>query len=147
MVPLLQFRCHGRYRIREVFRFAKNRKNSLCTRNLVRGNEAVWCAYSSSMGVLHFDQYSGPECWIQDFCSLGGWASQGAQEGTSSNLGKLFHDYQLLRDDRQIEMEVPDVMSWLIDATAKSEESQRRAEEDLLESDSRLIIVAGRYRN
>jgi hypothetical protein len=44
-------------------------------------------------------------------------------------------------------MEVPDVMSWLIDATAKSEESQRRAEEDLLESDSRLIIVAGRYRN
>jgi cytochrome P450 len=40
-------------------------------------------------------------------------------------------------------MEVPDVMSWLIDATAKSEESQRRAEEDLLESDSRLIIVAG----
>jgi hypothetical protein len=41
-------------------------------------------------------------------------------------------------------MEVPDVMSWLIDATVKCEDSQRRVEEELLNSDSRLIVVAGR---
>jgi hypothetical protein len=41
-------------------------------------------------------------------------------------------------------MEVPDVMSWLIEASEKSEKSQREAEQTLLQSDSRLIIVAGR---
>lgn len=44
----------------------------------------------------------------------------------------------------QMEMEVPDVMSWLIDAAAQAAPAQRKDEEDLLESDSRLIIVAGR---
>ena len=35
-------------------------------------------------------------------------------------------------------------MSWLIEASEKSEKSQREAEQTLLQSDSRLIIVAGR---
>jgi hypothetical protein len=41
-------------------------------------------------------------------------------------------------------MEVPDVMSWLIDAAAKAPPATQKEEEGLLESDSRLIIVAGR---
>jgi hypothetical protein len=41
-------------------------------------------------------------------------------------------------------MEVPDVMSWLIDATSNSKGAERKVEVDLLENDSRLIIVAGR---
>lgn len=41
-------------------------------------------------------------------------------------------------------MDVPDVMSWLIDDAEKASPPQRQAEEKLLESDSRLIIVAGR---
>lgn len=43
-----------------------------------------------------------------------------------------------------MELEVPDVMSWLIDAAAKAAPAERKKEQELLESDSRLIIVAGR---
>jgi hypothetical protein len=35
-------------------------------------------------------------------------------------------------------------MSWLIDAAAQAAPAKRKDEEELLESDSRLIIVAGR---
>jgi hypothetical protein len=41
-------------------------------------------------------------------------------------------------------MEVPDAMSWLIDAGAKAAPQEKKVEEDLLQSDSRLIIVTGR---
>lgn len=44
----------------------------------------------------------------------------------------------------KIEMGVPDLMSWLIESSEKVEKSQRKAAEALLQSDSRLIIVAGR---
>lgn len=47
----------------------------------------------------------------------------------------------------QIEMEVPDVMSWLIESSEKGERKQREAGQTLLQSDSRLIIVAGRQVN
>lgn len=41
-------------------------------------------------------------------------------------------------------LDVPDVMSWLIDSAEKAQGKERKAEEDLLHNDSRLIIVAGR---
>lgn len=41
-------------------------------------------------------------------------------------------------------MEVPDVMSWLIDSSKSSGKAQSHADEILLQSDSRLLIVAGR---
>lgn len=45
----------------------------------------------------------------------------------------------------QIEMEVPDVMSWLIESSKKDKREQREEEvERILHGDSRLIIVAGR---
>lgn len=44
----------------------------------------------------------------------------------------------------KIQMDVPDLMSWLIESSEKTEKSQRKASEALLESDSRLIVVAGR---
>jgi hypothetical protein len=53
------------------------------------------------------------------------------------------HDYTDTCPD-QIEMEVPDVMSWLIESCEKSEKGRREAEQAILQCDSRLIIVAGR---
>lgn len=41
-------------------------------------------------------------------------------------------------------MQVPDVMSLLIEAAKNAAPQAKKVEEDLLESDSRLIIVAGR---
>jgi hypothetical protein len=41
-------------------------------------------------------------------------------------------------------MEVPDVMSWLIEYGEKTDKGQRDAEQAILQCDSRLIIVAGR---
>jgi hypothetical protein len=41
-------------------------------------------------------------------------------------------------------MEVPDVMSWLIDFAAKVDKKDQKSEEMVLQADSRLIIVAGR---
>jgi hypothetical protein len=42
-------------------------------------------------------------------------------------------------------MDVPDVMSWLIDAVDSSEKAERQAEFNFLQNDARLFIVAGRY--
>ncbi|KAL4803988.1 cytochrome P450 [Aspergillus unguis] len=44
---------------------------------------------------------------------------------------------------RGMQMDVPDLMSWLIEASETADKSQHRAAQSLLESDSRLIIVAG----
>lgn len=41
-------------------------------------------------------------------------------------------------------MEVPDVMSLLIEHSEKTDKERRAAEQAILECDSRLIIVAGR---
>jgi hypothetical protein len=41
-------------------------------------------------------------------------------------------------------MEEPDVMSWLIEETVNAEPSKRKEAEELLEADSRLIVLAGR---
>ncbi|KIW13029.1 hypothetical protein PV08_08216 [Exophiala spinifera] len=48
-----------------------------------------------------------------------------------------------IQQRKKMEMEVPDVMSWIIDAAAQASPNEREKEEQLLESDSRLIIVAG----
>lgn len=44
----------------------------------------------------------------------------------------------------QIQMEIPDVMSWLIEYGEKCDKGRRNAEQAILQCDSRLIVVAGR---
>lgn len=57
------------------------------------------------------------------------------------NVETILHTDMCLN---QIEMEVPDVMSWLIEHGEKTDNGQRAAEQAILQCDSRLIIVAGR---
>jgi tryprostatin B 6-hydroxylase len=78
-----------------------------------------------------------PEPWV--FCVLT------SIPGLSTGFKNFFAwAAEQIKQRKKLEMDVPDVMSWLIDYAAKAAPTERTAEEDLLESDSRLIIVAGR---